>query len=119
MTSRTDCPQALWEETVTQGVESLQKAEPTQNVMEVKRLTKYIQIHHVKSYTQTNLCEAVFQRAGGLTGGVSGETKFLALFEGSSRDSVQVTIADTTAKTEPKKKSCQTCTQKSKRIFLF
>lgn len=47
-----------------------------------------------------DLCEAVLQRAGGLTGGVSGEADFLALFEGPSRDSVQVTVADTTAETE-------------------
>lgn len=97
MTGRTDCPQALWEQAATQGAELLQTAEPEQNITEVKRLTKYIRIHHVK---HANLCEAVLQRAGGLTGGVSGEADFLALFEGPSRDSVQVTVADTTAETE-------------------
>lgn len=97
MTGQTDCAQALWEQAVTQGAELLQTTEPTQNIMEVKRLTKSI---ITPCETHANLCEAVLQRAGGLTGGVSGEADFLALFEGPSRDSVQVTIADTTAKTE-------------------
>ncbi len=54
--------------------------------------------HNTMRNTMRNLCERRPSAGWRLTGGVSGEADFLALFEGPSRDSVQVTIAYTTAR---------------------
>ena len=57
------------------------------------------------THTNTNLCEAILQRAGWFGGDVTREADLFALFEGPCGDSVQVAIPYTTAQTGQRQES--------------
>ena len=54
----------------------------------------YCNVNHVEM--QSDLCEAIFQRAAGLAGNVCWETDLLALFKRPRGDPVEVSVADST-----------------------